>query len=147
MEKNTWLGNVFIWLSRTKIVPSPVKRLFFALWGCHIGAVLPKSVIFPHPFGIVIHSKTVLGENVIIMHQVTLGQKRIEDNTAPIVEDGVFIGAGAKILGNVKVGRLAVIGANAIVTKDVPPGAVIVGANRIVKQRSLASKEKENSEG
>ena len=54
----------------------------------------------------------------------------------PQIEDGVYIGAGAKILGGVRVGRGATIGANAVVTKDVPAGATVVGANRILSKRS-----------
>jgi serine O-acetyltransferase len=62
-----------------------------------------------------------------------LGGSRIGINAAPIVEDYVYIGAGAKVLGNVHIGHHAVIGANAVITRDVPAGATVVGANRIIK--------------
>jgi len=52
---------------------------------------------------------------------------------APKIGDRVYIGAGAKILGPLKIGEDAIIGANAVVTKDVPAGATVVGANRIVR--------------
>jgi serine O-acetyltransferase len=57
-------------------------------------------------------------------------------NAAPQVEDGVYIGAGAKILGGVRIGRGATVGANAVVTRDVPPGAIVVGSNRLLLKRS-----------
>jgi len=55
------------------------------------------------------------------------------------VEDGVYIGAGAKILGGVRIGRGATVGANAVITKDVPAGATVVGANRLLSKPSFYS--------
>jgi serine O-acetyltransferase len=112
-----------------------VSRLLSYFLGCDIGLALPKSVFLPHPLGIVIHSGTQIGENVIIGHQVTLGGRDLT-SAAPRVEDGVYIGAGAKILGGVRIGRGATIGANAVVTKDVPAGATVVGSNRLLSNRS-----------
>jgi serine O-acetyltransferase len=71
----------------------------------------------------------------VIGHQVTLGGRDFT-NAAPQVEDGVYIGAGAKILGGVRIGRGANVGANAVITKDVPAGATVVGANRLLPKRS-----------
>lgn len=68
-------------------------------------------------------------------HQVTLGGRDLT-NAAPHVEDGVYIGAGAKILGGVRIGRGATVGANAVVTRDVPAGATVVGGNRLLPTRS-----------
>jgi serine O-acetyltransferase len=112
-----------------------VKRLFMYFLGCDIGLALPKTVFLPHPMGIVIHSGTRIGDDVVIGHQVTLGGRDLT-NAAPHVEDGVYIGAGAKILGGVRIGCGATIGANAVVTKDVPAGATVVGANRLLPNRS-----------
>jgi len=103
--------------------------------GCDIALALPKSVFLPHPLGIVIHGNTVIGENVVIGHQVTLGGRDVAGG-APRIEDGVYLGAGAKVLGEVRVGKGATVGANAVVTKDVPSGGVVVGANRLLEQRS-----------
>jgi serine O-acetyltransferase len=103
--------------------------------GCDISLALPKSVFLPHPMGIVIHGNSQIGPNVVIGHQVTLGGRDLTA-AAPVIEEGVYIGAGAKILGGVKVGRGATVGANAVVTKDVPAGAVVVGANRLLSHRS-----------
>lgn len=81
-----------------------------------------------HFGAIVVNSKTVIGKNCNISQGVTLGQlnrgKRIG---CPVIGDNVFIGPGAKILGNVHVGEYAAIGANCVVVDDVPPHAVVVG--------------------
>jgi serine O-acetyltransferase len=92
-----------------------------------------RDIHMPHPYGIIIHSHAIIGQQVTIMQQVTLGGSRLGINEAPVIEDYVYIGAGAKILGNVRIGHHAVVGANAVVTRDVPAFATVVGANRIIK--------------
>lgn len=132
--KNPWIRNalparVLIWNTRHRI---PIfSRLYMLFLGCEISVALPKTVFLPHPLGIVIHQNVQLGENVVIGHQVTLGGRDLTP-TAPQIEDGVYIGAGAKILGKVRVGRGATVGANAVVTKDVPAGKTVVAGNRIL---------------
>jgi len=95
-----------------------------------------RDIHMPHPYGIIIHSHTIIGHHVTIMQQVTLGGSKIGINEAPVIEDYVYIGAGAKVLGKVRIGHHAVVGANAVVTRDVPAGATVVGANRIIKTGS-----------
>lgn len=113
-----------------------IGRLFSLFLGCEIRVALPKDVFLPHPQGIFIHSGARVGQDVVIGHQVTLGGRDVSFD-APNIEDGVYIGAGAKILGGVTVGRGATVGANAVVTKDVPAGATVVGANRLLPKPSL----------
>lgn len=136
--KNPWISNtvvarMLIFLTRHRL--PVVSRMFMYFLGCDIGLALPKSVFLPHPMGIVIHSGTRLGDDIVIGHQVTLGGRDLT-SAAPKVEDGVYIGAGAKILGGVRIGRGATVGANAVVTKDVPAGATVVGANRVLPKPS-----------
>jgi len=95
-----------------------------------------RDIHMPHPYGIIIHSHTIIGHHVTIMQQVTLGGSKIGINEAPVIEDYVYIGAGAKVLGKVRIGHHSVVGANAVVTRDVPAGATVVGANRIIKTGS-----------
>ncbi len=111
-----------------------LSKLFRLMLNCDIYCDLSRrDILMPHPYGIVIHSKAKIGQRVVIMQQVTIGGRNAGVNEAPVIEDDVYIGAGARILGNVRVGHHAVIGANAVVTKDVPPHATVVGANRIIK--------------
>jgi len=76
--------------------------------------------------GIIIHRRAVIGNNVLVGAHVTIGG-RGEFHDVPVIEDDVMIGTGAKILGPVRIGRGARIGANAVVVKDVPPGATATG--------------------
>jgi len=77
---------------------------------------------------LVINSKAVIGANCNIGVGVVIGQAgRGEKKGSPVIGDNVFIGVGAKVLGKVKVGNNAVIGANAVVVKDVPDNAVVGG--------------------
>ena len=136
--KNPWISNgavarTLIFFTRHRV---PVlSRLFMYFLGCDIGLALPTTVFLPHPMGIVIHRGTQIGADVVIGHQVTLGGRDLT-NAAPVVEDGVYLGAGAKILGGVRIGRGATVGANAVVTRDVPAGGTVVGANRLLAGRS-----------
>lgn len=78
--------------------------------------------------GVVIGETAIIGDDVLIYHGVTLGGK--ENTTAkrhPTVGNNVLLGAGAKLIGNIEIGEGAQIGANAVVTKSVPAGAVVVG--------------------
>jgi serine O-acetyltransferase len=126
---NGSLAVALIWLSNHRI--PIIHRLFTAFLNCEIGRPLPASVFLPHPFGIVIAGGCDIGSEVVIGHQVTLGNRN-GVLAAPKIGNRVYIGAGAKILGPVTIGDDAKVGANAVVTKDVPAGTTVVGANRIL---------------
>ncbi|HEX7052532.1 MAG TPA: serine acetyltransferase [Burkholderiales bacterium] len=116
---------------------------------CRIGARLRAPVLMPVPYGIVLERGVEIGRRVTLMHQVTLGRKEGvtgagDGGGVPIVEDNVFIGAGAKVLGRVRIGRGATVGANAVVTRDVPSHCTVVGANRILgASRAVAGERRE----
>ena len=112
-----------------------VSRIYTLILNCDIGMALPESVFLPHPFGIVVSSGVEFGEDVVIGQQVTIGN-RGGMMAAPKIGHRVYIGAGAKILGPLTIGDDAVVGANAVVTKDVPAGATVVGANRVLRPPS-----------
>ena len=136
--KNPWISNgpaaqALVFVSRHRL--PVIGRLYMLFLGCDIGLALPKTVFLPHPLGIIIRPGTIIGENVVIGHQVTLGGRDLS-GASPHIEDGVYIGAGAKVLGGVQVGRGATIGANAVITKGVPAGRIAVGANRLLPKRS-----------
>jgi serine O-acetyltransferase len=91
-------------------------------------AKVGRRVIFEHQHGIVVHGETVIGDDCIIRQGVTLGIRNMDRLTeAPVLGRGVNVGAGAKIIGNVHIGDGAAIGANAVVLKDVPAGALAIG--------------------
>jgi serine O-acetyltransferase len=126
-------------LLRASLHPSAfISRVLFLLTGCDIGRPLPSTTFLPHPQGIVVGSYVQLGSHVVIGHQVTLGGRDFDIKNMPVIEDGVYLGAGAKVLGQLKIGAGATIGANSVVTRDVPAGAVVVGANRILHGKTSA---------
>ena len=95
----------------------------------HPGAKIGKNLFIDHGMGIVIGETAEIGDNVTLYHGVTLGGIGGEPNKKrhPTVEDDVMIGAGAKVLGPITIGKGAKIGANAVVLDDVPPYTTVVG--------------------
>jgi serine O-acetyltransferase len=89
--------------------------------------------------GTVIHPRAVIGDRVVIGPGVVIGG-RSEIWEVPVIEDDVEIGVGAKVLGPIRIGRGAIVGANAVVLNDVPPGAVVGGIPaRVLRPRKLES--------
>jgi serine O-acetyltransferase len=94
----------------------------------HPGAQLGRRVVIDHGMGVVIGETAIIGDDVLIYHGVTLGGKtNTIEKRHPTIGNNVLIGAGAKIIGDIEIGNDAQIGANAVVTKSIPAGAVIVG--------------------
>ncbi len=94
----------------------------------HPGATIGKHLFIDHGMGTVIGETALVGDNVTMYHGVTLGGRGVEHGKRhPTVGNNVFIGTGAKILGNIVVGDDVRIGANAMVLHDVDPGATVYG--------------------
>ena len=94
----------------------------------HPGVVIGKNLFIDHGTGIVIGETTVIGDNVTIFHGVTLGGTgKDKGKRHPTVGNNVFIGCGAKILGNIIIGDNVKIGANAVVLKDISDNSTVVG--------------------
>ena len=95
----------------------------------------------PHPFNIIISEHAKIGDGCTIFHGVTIGSNEKEPigKSAPTIGNGVYIGAGAILIGPIVVDDGAKVGAGAIVTKDVPSGATVVGENRIICSPSQLS--------
>ncbi|KAK8602775.1 hypothetical protein V6N13_084978 [Hibiscus sabdariffa] len=94
----------------------------------HPGAKIGSGILFDHATGVVVGETAVIGNNVSILHNVTLGGTgKASGDRHPKIGDGVLIGAGTCILGNIKIGDGAKIGAGSVVLKDVPPRTTAVG--------------------
>jgi serine O-acetyltransferase len=94
----------------------------------HPGATIGRRFFIDHGAGVVIGETAVIGDDVLMYHQVTLGGTSLEKvKRHPTIGNNVLIGMGAKIVGNITVGDNARIGANSVVTRDIPPGATAVG--------------------
>ena len=94
----------------------------------HPGAHIGRRFFIDHGMGVVIGETSIVGDDVMLFHGVTLGGtsgKRVKRH--PTLGDNVMVGAGAKILGDVHVGNNVKIGANSVVVKDVPTGAIATG--------------------
>ena len=131
-----WRANVGRWLTGIEI---------------HPGATIGERLVIDHGMGVVIGETAKIGDDVTLYHGVTLGgiapsvdshsQKNVTRH--PTVEDGAIVGSGAQVLGPVTVGRCARVGANAVVVRDVPDGATVVGipARQIAKPRDVEKEE------
>ncbi|MDH5798120.1 MAG: serine O-acetyltransferase [Paracoccaceae bacterium] len=94
----------------------------------HPAARIGKGIMIDHAHSIVIGETAVVGDNVSMLHAVTLGGTgKEEEDRHPKIEDGVLIGAGAKVLGNIRVGHCSRIAAGSVVLKDVPPCTTVAG--------------------
>ena len=108
---------------------------FFTGIEIHPGAKIGKNLFIDHGMGVVIGETSEIGDNVTIYHNVTLGgispsinaneQRNLKRH--PTLQDNVVVGSGAQILGPVIIGKNSLIGANAVVTKDVPEKSIMVG--------------------
>ena len=127
----------FFQLAKFHLVARIISQLsrFFTGIEIHPGAKIGKNLFIDHGMGVVIGETSEIGNNVTIYHMATLGgiapsinsnnQRQVKRH--PTLSDCVVVGSGAQILGPVMVGTHAKIGANAVVTKDVPENAVMVG--------------------
>jgi len=141
---NHWLaGKGLKWLAR---FGSHVARFLTGI-EIHPGAQIGRRFFIDHGMGVVIGETTEIGDDVTLYHGVTLGGTTWNKGKRhPTVGSNVVVGAGAKILGPIQVGDGARIGSNAVVTKDVPAGATIVGIpGRIVQKRTADDRVREET--
>jgi len=116
-----------------------LRRLQTVLFGIELGndVTLGRGVFFVHPIGIVVGGDARVGDRVRFMGSNTVGTA--SDNGCPVIEDDVVLGAGARVLGPIRIGQSTVIGANAVVLTDIPPHSVAVGVPaRVVGEPAAA---------
>lgn len=106
----------------------------------HPGATIGNGLFIDHGTGVVIGETTIIGNNVTIFHGVTLGGTGKEKGKRhPNIEDNVYIGSGAKILGNITIKKNSKIGANSVILKSVEKGTTVVGIpGKIVKNTQIS---------
>ncbi len=113
----------------------------------HPAARIGRRFFIDHGMGVVIGETTVVGDDVTIYQQVTLGGTgKRRHKRHPTLEDGVIVGAGAKVLGNITIGRRSQVGSGSVVVKDVPPDCTVVGIpGRIIIQDGQRLEQSEST--
>lgn len=108
----------------------------------HPGAQIGKGLFIDHGMGVVIGETAIIGDDCQLYHGVTLGGRGTQSvKRHPTLEDGVYVGSGAKCLGNITLGKNCKVGANAVVLYDVPPYCTAVGVPaRIIKKDKYGRK-------
>jgi len=121
-----------------RLFPALLERLNMVLFGLEIGPAIDigPGLYIAHTYGTVLIAERI-GANATFIHAVTVGMRN--EWEFPVIGDGVYVGAGARVLGAVRLGDGCTIGANAVVIHDVPAGATAVGVPAVV--RSAAPSE------
>ncbi|MCA9407490.1 MAG: serine O-acetyltransferase [Candidatus Omnitrophica bacterium] len=122
--------NHFLWTLKIPFFPRAFSQLARFLTGIeiHPGARIGQRLFIDHGMGVVIGETTIIGNNVTLFQGVTLGGTGKETGKRhPTLCDNVVIGAGAKVLGNIEIGKNSYVGANAVVIKSIPANATVVG--------------------
>ncbi|MDT2075045.1 MAG: serine O-acetyltransferase [Planktomarina sp.] len=120
----------FLWMSDRKDLAYFFQSRISEVFGIdiHPAAVIGKGLMIDHAHSIVIGETAIVGDNVSMLHSVTLGGTGKKDSDRhPKIGDGVLIGAGAKVLGNIKVGHCSRIAAGSVVLHEVPPCKTVAG--------------------
>ncbi|XP_071702401.1 serine acetyltransferase 1, chloroplastic-like [Rutidosis leptorrhynchoides] len=139
-----------LWLQNRKIVALLIQNRVSEVLALdiHPGAKIGSGILLDHATGVVIGETAVIGDNVSILHNVTLGGTgKSGGDRHPKIGNGVLIGAGTCVLGNIRIGQGAKIGAGSVVIKDVPdrttavgnPAKLIGGKNNPVKLDKIPS--------
>ena len=139
-----WLwGHRLRWLAR---FVAHISRFLTGI-EIHPGATIGRRFFIDHGMGVVIGETAVIGDDVTLYHGVTLGGTSWNKGKRhPTLENGVVIGAGAKVLGPIVIGAGAKVGSNAVVVREVPPGATAVGNPARIIQGEQEQKREEKAE-
>ena len=132
----------WLWKHHVPLLPRLLWQLQYLLFNSSVPAscTLKKGVTFAYGgIGVVVHARAVVGRNCMIGQGVTIGGKS-GWYEVPVIGDNVEMNAGARILGPVRIGNNVIIGANAVVVKDVPDNCVVAGVPaRIIRENMTAA--------
>lgn len=133
--KPVWLRKCF------SAVYKVLYKVIQIITGIELPCEVPigKNFVIEHSGGIVVSGYASFGDDCTIRNGVVIGLARVEEPSAPRFGHGVDIGAGAKILGPIRIGNRVVIGANAVVLQDVPDDCIAVGVPAIIKPRKKSA--------
>lgn len=132
-----WIHNLKFWARFL----SHISRFLTGI-EIHPGAVIGRRVVIDHGMGIVIGETAEVGDDVLIYMGVVLGGTALENvKRHPTIEDGVILGSGATILGPIRIGKGAKVGAGSVVVRSVPPSATVVGVPGRIAGREYGSPE------
>lgn len=137
---------------RYGVRPALLRKLFSVIYkllykfvqiitGIELPCEVPigKNFVIEHSGGIVVSGFASFGDNCRIRNGVVVGLSRVSDPCAPQFGNNVDIGAGAKVLGNIRIGNNVLIGANAVVLTDVPDNCIAVGVPAVIKPRKQST--------
>jgi serine O-acetyltransferase len=109
----------------------------------HPGATIGRRFFIDHGMGVVIGETAEIGDDVMVYHGVTLGGRTLQQvKRHPTIGNRVTIGAGAKVLGPLHIGDDSAVGANAVVTRDVPAESIATGIPAVIRPRTAKQREK-----
>ena len=124
---------------QVRILPSMLSRLNVTLYGLDIPSSVPigPRLYIPHPVGTVVMAERI-GHGVTLVSGITIGMRK--EHAIPVIGNNVYVGAGARVLGGVRIGNNVSIGANAVVLKDVPDDSTAVGVPARVRSALTQSR-------
>lgn len=135
-----------LWVAGFRFPARVISQLTRFLTGIeiHPGATIGRRFFIDHGMGVVIGETAIIGDDCMLYHGVTLGGKAPRHTAPgtkrhPTLGDGVTVGAGAKVLGDITIGEWSAVGANAVVTRSAPPHSLLVGVPAVPRPLSAAA--------
>ncbi len=132
-------GSLIWWLGLPVMIGYRLLTEYFLGFELRPRTQIGPGLVLEHAFALVVNDQTVIGHHVHLRHCITIGCVKKPDGSqgpSPVIGDYVEIGANACIIGGIRIGNNARIGAGAVVTKDVPPGVTVVGNPAVIVKSS-----------